>query len=88
MKTTRYWFAFDFEIDDGSPFGLVMGCGVTAYDYKDAISILEEKVFHGPVPKTKSVVENIDISTLDPGHVLPNMGLTIRRGVWFPLGYE
>jgi len=29
-----------------------------------------------------------DASELDQGHVVPNMGNWLRRGVWYPLGYE
>lgn len=84
----RFWFQFNFKLDDGSPPGLLLGCGVTAYDYEDALDILATKVFKGSVPTPKSVDENIDISTLDAGHVLPNMRPPIERGVWFPLGYD
>ncbi len=84
----RFWFQFDFKLDDGSPPGLLMGCGVSAYDYNDALSLLKTKVFKGEVPTPKSVEKDVDISTLDPNHILPNMGIPIKRGVWFPLGYE
>jgi hypothetical protein len=30
------------------------------------------------------VVEDVDVSQLDAGHVLPNMGDPTLRGVWFP----
>jgi hypothetical protein len=30
------------------------------------------------------VTEDVDIQTLDQGHVLPNMGVPSERGVWFP----
>jgi len=29
----------------------------------------------------------VDVSTLDHGHVLPNMEVVLLRGVWFPKGY-
>ena len=51
-----------------------MGCGVTAHTYQDALSLLQEKVFgNEPIPEIKSCVENIDVSTLDTGHILLNM---------------
>ena len=28
--------------------------------------------------------EDVDLTTLDPNHVLPNIGNVTRRGVWFP----
>ncbi len=87
MKLRRFWFRFDFELDDGSPPGLIMGCGITAYSYDDALELLESNIFKGKVPAPKLVEEDVDVSTLDGGHVLPNMGDVTNRGVWFPLGY-
>jgi hypothetical protein len=86
---TRYWFEFmSTQINDLPP-GLFRGCGITAHDLADAISILRQKVFQGQeIPKLKDKKENIDIRTLDHGHVVPNMKDPTLRGVWFPLGYE
>ena len=28
------------------------------------------------------------VDELDPNHVVPNMGNILKRGVWFPKGYE
>lgn len=84
----RYWF--EFEQDDKS-FPCVevnFGCGVTGYDRNDAIKILQETIFREAMPSIKQVVENIDISTLDEGHVKPSIGDVYIRGVWFPLGYK
>jgi hypothetical protein len=39
------------------------------------------------MPAVVQVVENVDVSTLDQKHVLPNIGDVTVRGVWFPLGY-
>ena len=84
----RFWFKFDISIEDSTaPFGLLIGCGVTALDYNDALRILDEKVFKGDVPEPKLVVEDISIASLDQRHVVPNMGNPAIRGVWFPLGY-
>jgi hypothetical protein len=35
------------------------------------------------VPQPARVVEDVDVSTLDAGHVLPNMRAPNERGVWF-----
>ncbi|UXE68862.1 MAG: hypothetical protein KA713_09915 [Chryseotalea sp. WA131a] len=86
---TRYWFEFDSNQIKDLPPGLPLGCGVTAYDYNDAISILRQSVFKGQeIPELKNKKENIDIRTLDQRHVIPNMKDPTLRGVWFPLGYE
>ena len=49
MKTivTRYWFEFDSNQSNNLPLGLSIGCGITAFDYEDAFSILKQKVFKG-----------------------------------------
>jgi len=85
----RFWFEFDISEDAlrrySSYSGLGLGCGVTAYSYEDALVVLRERLFKkDPLPPVRSVIEDIDISTLDPGHVLPNIGVSIWRGVWFP----
>jgi hypothetical protein len=87
-RLTRYWLKFKGSLPDLPP-GLILGCGVTAFDYADAISIVQQKVFKGKeLPEIKTKIENIDISTLDKGHVLPNMKDPTLRGVWFPGEYE
>ena len=80
----RYWITFKnppplsaFEI----------GCGVTAFDYPDALEILRRVVFVDQPFQVESVQENVDIQTLDQNHVVPNMGVVIFRGIWYPLGY-
>ena len=30
------------------------------------------------------IIENIDVNKLDQSHVIPNMGVVARLGVWFP----
>ena len=81
----RFWFTFS-DPPQFSPLGL--GCGVTAYDYADALAILKTTVFgEKPALTIKSVTEDIDIRTLDQDQVIPNMGVVVNRGVWFPLGY-
>lgn len=81
----RYWFTFS-SIEPYNP--LRLGCGVTAYSYEDAISILLQTVFVGQnEPQIDKVVEDIDVSTLDQKHVIPNMDPPVWRGVWFPKGY-
>ncbi len=89
MSLIRYWFEFEADPRQALPFGIPLGCGVTAYSYEDALAIINEKVFQSaPLPQIKLVVENVDVSTLDSNHIQPNMELAIKRGVWFPLGYD
>jgi hypothetical protein len=81
----RFWFNFQ-NPPQFSPLGL--GCGITAHNYKDAIKILASTVFVGrTMLAIESVIEDVDVQTLDQNHVVPNMGQVSTRGVWFPLGY-
>jgi len=82
----RYWFRFGPSSEHTI---LKVGCGITAFDYEDALNILHEEVLVGkPDLHVVEVCEDIDVSTLDKNHILPNMGLVIVRGVWFPQGFE
>jgi hypothetical protein len=84
-KLQRFWFRFQ-ELPRFSPLGL--GCGITARDYQDAIAILGDTVFKGQeIPPIAKVTVDVDVSTLDRGHVIPNMEAPNSRGVWFPKGY-
>ncbi len=79
---TRYWFRFE---ESGRPWLLGLGCGVTAYDEVDARRLLEDEVY--PVwgrGVITDVTVNIDVQTLDQGHVIPNMAPPNLRGLWFP----
>jgi hypothetical protein len=85
---TRFWFEFEVSNVNDLPAGLTWGCGITAYNYNDAISILGQRVFKGQeIPKIVKRIKNIDIRTLDQGHVVVNMKDPTLRGIWFPYGY-
>ena len=63
------------------------GCGVTAYNFEDALTLMKENVFgDDDLPPIRNVVEDIDISTLDEKQVRSNIGIPVFRGVWFPTG--
>jgi len=86
---TRFWFEFEIEDISKLPGGVGYGCGVSAFDYDDAINILQEKVFKNvEIPKIIRFIENVNINELDQTHVVVNMNPPIYRGVWFPLGYN
>lgn len=67
----RFWFR--------RPVGL--GYGVTAFSVEDAEQLLARA---GLVRDWTEVVPDVELSTLDPNHVLPNIGGVTFRGVWFP----
>ena len=85
MTLHRFWirFATDGEFSAPRP-----GCGVTAYNYDDALTILAETIFSGKsVPLIEDVIEDVDVSALDQKHVIPNMEVQTWRGVWYPRGF-
>ena len=82
----RFWITFA-KLAHSSPLNL--GCGVTAYSRDDAFEVLKGTVFLGrTMPHVVNVVENVDVSALDQGNVIPNMAAPNIRGVWYPLGYQ
>ena len=77
-----YWVAFERL---PLPTVLNMGAGVTARSAEDARQIATAAF---PEARIVSVTVVDDAASLDQGHVVPNMGNILVRGVWFPLGYE
>lgn len=85
----RYWFEFDLASHRSPPAGVLLGCGVTAHDYDDALRLIKGHVFTGTAfPAIRNVIEDVDVSTLDTKHVLPNIGNCLARGIWFPRGCD
>lgn len=68
---------------------LSIGCGVTAYDLQDALAIIREKLFQcQELPPITEIIEDVDVSKLDKGHVLPNITKPPSNyGIWFPYGF-
>ena len=81
----RFWFEFQ---PIGRPSALNLGCGVTAHDHADAVALLQACVFpnEGHLEIVR-VVEDVKLDDLEKNHVLPNLGETYMRGIWFPQGY-
>ena len=90
MYYRRYWFEFEFDPDDHNvDVRLRHGCGVTATDYDEALEIVQVNVFKdGPLPPITKFIEDVDVASLDGNYVLPNMGLPLIHGVWYPVGYN
>jgi hypothetical protein len=85
MKLHRYWITFTPAADHVWAHHAGRSCGVTAWDLEDALALVRRTVFEGnALPVIESVVEDVDVSTLDSGHVLPNMLPPHERGVWYP----
>lgn len=84
----RYWFTFNKSQSTVLPYGVAMGCGITAFNLEDAKSILLQKVFNSKIiDLSYEVIEDININELDRNHVIPNMLSPSIRGVWYPIGY-
>ncbi len=80
----RYWFTFKGH-SHSLPAGLAIGCGVTAFSRDEAAELIKRELLAGKeLPTVMHVVEDVDVSALDPNHVLPNVGPSNVRGVWFP----
>ncbi len=82
--TQKLFFVKFVPIPQPTPLNL--GCGVTAYSVEDALSLIRDQVFpRSQMPEVVSIREIREVSELDQNHVVPNMGNTLARGVWFPL---
>ena len=85
----RFWFEFEIDIAFNLPPGIGIGCGITAFNFDDALRIMDENIFvEIKRPPFKKIIEDVDIRQLDQGHVIPNMKPPIYRGIWFPMGYD
>ena len=85
----RYWITFDLPDDHKRRLGVDRGVGVTAIDLTDALAIVQKKILRGAeIPHIDRIIEDVDVSTLDAGHVIPNMAPPLARGIWFPLTYS
>ena len=92
-KLIRFWVEFEKPDEDVIKNivrkGVGRGCGVTAFTKEDAINIMKETVFRNEdLPKILKLIENVDVNTLDQGHVIPNMGVVSIRGIWHPKGHS
>jgi hypothetical protein len=75
----RFWFRLEGSRE--------LGYGVTAWTEEDAAFLIRYFFFKGgPLPKA-IVTADVDVPTLDAGHVLPNMESPNWRGVWYPRGF-
>lgn len=83
----RYWI--EFSVDKiGNPHRS-RKYGVTAHTYDEAMELLRERVFAGKVlPEPDKVITDVDVSELDPKHVLPNIGSPVNIGIWYPKGFS
>jgi hypothetical protein len=85
----RFWIRLEIYLSENPPPGVLLGCGVTARDEAQALKLIQERIFPDQqLPPVLGIIRDVDVSTLDPKHVIPNMGNHFKCGIWFPLGYE
>lgn len=72
---TRFWFRTERGF----------GVGVTASSEAEAWTLAQPVLVERACGEILEVVPDIDVSTLDPGHVIPNMHPPNLHGVWFPM---
>jgi hypothetical protein len=74
----RFWF----------PVPGRLGIGVTAATLVEARELAECVRTTWPgATALEAAIEDVDVSTLDQGHVIPNMRPPVWPGVWYPVGY-
>jgi hypothetical protein len=77
-----YWITFK-----NPPLGFFqVGVGVTAAPEAEASEILASALFELPEIDAVRPIQHFD--EIEQNHVAPNMGNILKRGVWFPRGYE
>ena len=81
----RFWIAIE---PLPYPSGLNLGCGVTAETEEEAAAILLERAAAlNDAVSIRSITPDVDVSTLDKGHVVLNIGDIFSKGIWWPKGY-
>lgn len=82
----RYWLVL-YPVHRYGPRNI----GITAFSPEQAKSLAKnamENLGWQDISEEKinqaEIIENIDIRKLDTGHVIPNVGVVSRLGVWFP----
>jgi hypothetical protein len=82
----RYWII----LSPNNRFG-ANNIGVTAVTLQQAKTLVKEnlrnlgwtQVLEESIDNAEAI-ENIDIRTLDENHVVPNIGVVSRQGIWYP----
>jgi hypothetical protein len=60
--------------------------GITARSEADALELF--RLAFGSQDQVIGFRALSDLTELDQRHVVPNMGNWLKRGIWYPLGYE
>jgi hypothetical protein len=87
VEQTRYWIEFGEAEAARNEMPLpTLGVGVTAWTEEDALILIAAAFVRSvsDLPRPKRVIADVDVSTLDSGHIVPGVGDPARRGVWYP----
>jgi len=89
----RFWIRFRAPVNGDRSRSLdptvQRGVGVTAHSLEAALRLVQERIFAmAELLMVEQVIEDVDIRTLDPNHILPNMEPPNWAGIWFPGGYS
>jgi len=63
-----------------------IGVGITARSKDDAAALF--RLAFGEAHEFLSIEPIDDMRSIDQNHVMPNMGNALRRGIWFPRGFD
>jgi hypothetical protein len=82
----RYWLV----IDSNNKFG-PKNWGVSAISTSQARNLIKDTarslgwthISSRDIDEAE-IIENIDLNILDQNHVIPNIGIVVHLGVWFP----
>jgi hypothetical protein len=59
--------------------------GVTAWSLADGLRIIQSWGYDLPDdPGLLAIKEDVKVADLDQGHIVPNMGPIVVRGLWYP----
>ena len=98
----RYWFVFDPQTspsrvklgcgvtalnrDDALALLRQRLAVAGSRDRDDALALFANRLAENAPQAVQTCVEDVDVSTLDERHVVPNVGDVATRGIWFPRG--
>jgi hypothetical protein len=91
-RPRRLWVEFEYPLarfTSRGPIGLAGPAGppwmigVTGWDAGDCCALVRRARGNAELPRVETVVWDVDVSTLDPTMVLPHVGNSAARGVWY-----
>jgi hypothetical protein len=80
-----YWLTVEWR-EEYRPSPLNLGVGITAISEVDARNLFDTAF--GSECSIVTIQPVNDVGTLEQNHVRPNMENILKRGIWFPLGFE